>query len=130
MKDAPDDTHQPSEPAGHNTAAESPARDDPKPPSPSTAVEDTVPPEVVITGTGHQTPEPHVLTRHTSQAETSLPEKFEFEFPSLEKLTADELHAGYLNRLTTSRNLELKLVNMMKKKYEVSSLLAFPYTLI
>jgi hypothetical protein len=125
MKDASEDIHKPSEPAGHDTAAESPARDDPKPPSPSPAGEDTTLPEVAITGTGQRTPEPYVLSRHSGKAEASL-DRIEFELPVLEKLTADELHAGFLNRLNSSRNMELKLVNLMKKKYEVICLLAFP----
>ena len=126
MKDAPDDTYQPSEPAGHDTAAESPARDDPKPPSPSMADEDTALPDVAITGAGHQTPEPRVLSRHSGKAETSSIEEFHFESPVLEKFTADELHAGFLNRLESSRKMELKLVSLMKKKYEVIFLPAFP----
>jgi hypothetical protein len=127
-RNAPEDVPQPSEPADPDMAPEDPARDDPKPPSPSTAVEDTTLPDVIFTGMGHQSPEHHVLTRHSGKAETSSPEKLEFEFPVLEKLTANELHAGYLNRLTTSRNMELKLVGLMKKKYEVP-LLLFPCTL-
>jgi hypothetical protein len=125
-KDAPEDAHEPSEPAGHHTAAESPARDNSKPASPSMAVEDTAFPDVAITGTGHQTPEPRVLSRHSGKAETSSLEKFDFEHPVLEKFTVDELHAGFLNRLESSRNMELKLVSLMKKKYEVIFLSAFP----
>ena len=130
-KDAPEDSPQPSEPADDNMATpESPPKADPKPPSPSTASEDTAHLEVVVTGTGYHSPEPHVLTKHTSKAETCSPEKLDFEFPVLEKLTVDELHAGYLNRLSTSRNMELKLVGLMKKKYEVlffSCLSLYPY---
>ena len=103
---------------------ESPPQADPQPPSPPTAAED-----VLITVKGYQSPS-HVLTRHTGKAKASSPEKCDFEFPSLEKMTADDLHAGYVNRLTTSRNMELKLVGLMKKKYEVlllSCLALYPY---
>ena len=103
---------------------ESPPQAAPQPPSPPTAAED-----VLITVTGYQSPS-HVLTRHTDKAKASSPEKSDFEFPSSEKMTADDLHAGYLNRLNTSRNMELKLVGLMKKKYEVlllSCLALYPY---
>ena len=130
-KNASADAPQPSEPADDDMATpESPPKADPKPPSPSPAVEDTTHPEVVVTGTGYHSPEPHVLTKHTSKAETCSSEKLDFEFPMLEKLTADELHASYLNCLSTSRNMELKLVGLMKKKYEVllfSCLSLYPY---
>ena len=119
--DAPANAPQPSEPADDNMATpENPPHADPKPLSPSTATED-----ILITGAGYQSSEPHVLTRHTSKAKANSPEKLEFEFPVLEKMTADELHAGYLNRLFTSRNMELKLVGLMKKKYEVLLLSCF-----
>ena len=126
------DAPQPSEPADDDMATpKSPPKADPKPPSPSTTAEDTVHPDVLITGTGYQSPKPHVLTRHTDKAKANSPEELEFEFPVLEKLTADELHASYLNRLSTSRNMELKLVGLMKKKsMRYSSSLVFPYTLM
>ena len=93
-------------------------------PSSSPAAED-----VAIAGAGYHSPS-HVLTRHTGEAKESSPEKPEFAFPSLEKMTADDLHAGYLNRLNASRNMELKLVGLMKKKYEVLLLSCLPYTLM
>ena len=34
-------------------------------------------------------------------------------------LSASDIHAGYLNRLHTSHDLEAGLVNLMKERYEV-----------
>ena len=122
-EEAPANDPQPYEPANHNTVAPaSPPQADFQTPS-SPAAED-----VAITGAGYQSPS-HVLTRHTGEAKESSLEKPEFAFPSLEKMTVDDLHAGYLNRLNASRNMELELVGLMKKKYEVLLLSCFPYTL-
>ena len=120
-KETPADAPQPPEPVGYDMAIESPPEVDPQPPNPSAAE------DVVITEMGYQSPS-NVLTRHTAKAKANSPE--EFGFPVLEKMTADDLHAGYLNRLNTSRNMELKLVGLMKKKYVVLLLSFFPYTLM
>ena len=123
-EEIPADAPQPYEPADHDmTAPASPPQTDFQPPSSSAAE------EVAITGVGYQSPS-HVLTRHTGEAKESSPEKFDFAFPSLEKMSVDDLHAGYLNCLDASHNMERKLVGIMKKKYEVPLLSCFPYTLM
>ena len=73
---------------------------------------------VTLTGAGYQSPF-HILTRHSGEAKENSPEKIDFAFPSLEKMSTDDLHAGYLNRLSSSHNLERKLVGVMKSKFEV-----------
>ena len=78
---------------------------------------------VTLTGAGYQSPS-HALTRHSGEAKENSPERIDFEFPSLEKMSTADLHAGYLNRLSTSHNLERRLVGVMKSKFEV-----FPFML-
>ena len=73
---------------------------------------------VTLTGAGYQLPS-HILTRHSGEAKENSPEKIDFAFPSLEKMSTDDLHAGYLNRLSTSHNMERKLVGLMKSKFVV-----------
>ena len=84
---------------------------------------------VTLTGAGYQSPS-HVLTRHSGEAKENSPERIDFEFPSLEKMSTDDLHAGYLNRLNTSHNLERKLVGLMKSKFEVLLLLLSLYSYV
>ena len=60
-----------------------------------------------------------MLTRHSDEAKENSPEKVDFTFSSLEKMSTDDLHAGYLNRLSASHNLERKLVGVLKSKFEV-----------
>ena len=107
------------EPAGDDTAVpiipSQPALQTPKTPAAEGAI---------LTGAGYQTPS-HVLTRHSEEAKDKSPERIDFEFPSLEKMSTDDLHAGYLNRLNTSHNMERKLVGLMKSKFEVLPLLPF-----
>ena len=79
----------------------------------------------ILTGAGYQIPS-HVLTRHSGEAKEKSPERIDFDFPSLEKMSTDDLHAGYLNRLNTSHNMERKLVNLMKSKFEVLFSLPLP----
>lgn len=96
---------------------------------PVKATEET-PPEkndddIAIIGVGHKAPErSNVLTKHTAKEETPLLEKgkSKLELPIYEGLSAEELHAGYLSCLATSRDMEASLVSMMKKKYEVHSI--------
>ena len=78
---------------------------------------------------GYQSPT-HVLTKHTGEGKESSPEKFDITFPSWEKMSTDDLHADYLNRLNASQNLARKLVGLMKSKFEVPLLSCFPYTLM
>ena len=112
-EEAPADGPQPYEPADHDTVAPaSPPQADFQTPSSPAAK------NVTLTGAGYQSPS-HVLTRHSGEAKESSPEKVDFAFPSLEKMSTDDLHAGYLNRLSASHNMERKLVGLMKSKFEV-----------
>ena len=112
------------EPAGDNIAvpmiSPQPVLQTPKTP---TAKDD------ILTGAGYQTPS-HALTRHSGEVKEKSPERIDFEFPSLEKMSTDDLHAGYLNRLNTSHNMERKLVGLMKSKFEVLSFLTLSLTLM
>ena len=45
--------------------------------------------------------------------------KTKLELPNYEEFSIEELHAGYLARLSTSRDMEADKVNMMKRKYDV-----------
>ena len=122
---AHDDTPQPNEPVDVDIViTEASLEMDPKLPSPLPPTQE-VPAqeeEVTITGSAYAAPAPsNVLTKHIHKGETPSPEKDrnKLDLPNLEKLTADELHSGYLSRLAASRDMEAKLVDMMKKKYEV-----------
>lgn len=121
-QDAQDEPPQHTEPAGADaTTVEA------NPPSPQKTTEDNPhEDDITITGTGFTTPAPsNVLTKHTAKDETPLPEeKAKLDFPHYERLSAEELHAGYLSRLSASRDMEASLVGMMKKKYEVCSTLS------
>ena len=90
--------------------------------------------EVVITGSSYSIPEVAiVLAKLVAKDEIVLPEKgkAKLELPSYENMSADKLHAGYWDRLATSREMEVGLVSMIKNKYEVcSSLLCTPYILV
>ena len=113
---------------GEETPADDPqlhesAGDDPAapmiPPSPALQTPKTPIAEcVTLTGAGYCSPS-HVLTRHSEESKEKSPERIDFDFPSLEKMSTDDLHAGYLNRLNSSHNMERKLVGLMKSKFEV-----------
>ena len=119
-EEIPVDDSQLHEPAGDNTAAPI------IPPQPTLQTPKTPTAEcVTLTGAGYRSPS-HVLTRHSGAAKEDSPDRIDFEFPSLEKMSTDDLHAGYLNRLNTSHNMERKLVGLMKSKFEV---LLFPLSL-
>lgn len=107
---APDSSAPCAEPAAAEAATTTGAPLAPKPatgdtihlgPSSSTAGASTTP-EVIVTGTAFNPPARHVLAKHTGEAGSSAPAKFELELPSLENLSADELHAGYLSRLNSA----------------------------
>jgi hypothetical protein len=49
--------------------------------------------------------------------------KAKLELPMLEELSTVDIHELYLTRLSTSREMEANMVNMLKRKYEVNSLL-------
>lgn len=74
--------------------------------------------KVTITGASFKAPKPSTaLAKHA--------------LPSLEELSAADLHEAYLTRLSTSRDMEASMVNMLKRKYEVRkhlfSTLYIPY---
>ena len=48
--------------------------------------------------------------------------KWNVDLATYAALNAQDLHSGYLNRLYTSRDYEAGLVNMMKEKFEVTSM--------
>ena len=84
--------------------------------------------EVVITGTGHTEPSNHVaLSKHSAKEEFAAfgKGKWNADLTTYAALNAQDIHSGYLNRLYTSRDYEAGLVNMMKDKYEVTSICSF-----
>ena len=84
--------------------------------------------EVVITGIGRTEPSnPVVLSKHTAIEELAAmgKGKWNVDLATYASLNAQELHSGYLNRLYTSRDYEAGLVNMMKEKFEVTSMCFF-----
>ena len=128
-----EDVLEPASPVRANPPQNSPA-----PASPARTATPSQPvaassPDIQITGTGFTAPaEPIVLAKHTAKAEKLQQEKGKWstDLSNYAELSAQELYSGYLNRLHTSRDYELVLVNMMKDKYEVSylSLLCLLYT--
>ena len=88
--------------------------------------------EVVITGIGRTEPgNPVALSRHTAKEEFAAigKGKWNADLTTYAALNAQDLHSGYLNRLYTSRDYEAGLVNMMKEKYEVTSICLSAYVL-
>ena len=84
--------------------------------------------EVVITGTGHTEPSnPVALSKHSAKEEFAAfgKGKWNADLTAYAALNAQDIHSGYLNRLYTSRDYEAGLVNMMKDKYEVTSICSF-----
>ena len=84
--------------------------------------------EVVITGIGRTEPgNPVALSRHTGKEEFAAigKGKWNADLTTYAALNAQDLHSGYLNRLYTSRDYEAGLVNMMKEKFEVTSMYFF-----
>ncbi|KAE8807957.1 hypothetical protein D1007_15637 [Hordeum vulgare] len=102
-----------------DTAMETSPKANLNPPSPPRATKDAICDEegVEITGTSNTTLVFPVLAKHTTKSAT--PEvkkgKSKEELTNIEKLDFEEVHAGYLNRLSTSRDLEASLVNMVWK---------------
>ena len=89
---------------------------------------DTQEDEVVITGTGHTEPSnPVALSKHSAKEELAAfgKGKWNADLTTYAALNAQDIHSGYLNRLYTSRDYEAGLVNMMKDKYEVTSICSF-----
>jgi len=84
--------------------------------------------EVVITGTGHTEPSnPVALSKHSAKEELAAfgKGKWNADLTAYAALNAQDIHSGYLNRLYTNRAYEAGLVNMMKDKYEVTSICSF-----
>ena len=84
--------------------------------------------EVVITGTGHAEPSnPVALSKHSAKEEFAAFGKgtWNTDLTAYSALNAQDIHSGYLNRLYTSRDYEAGLVNMIKDKYEVTSICSF-----
>lgn len=77
--------------------------------------------EVTITGVAQSSGDIECVGQVHDQDEwvTSEKGKTKLDLPNLEDLSADELHQGYLTRLSTSRDMEASMVNMLKRKYEV-----------
>ena len=105
-----------------------------RPSSPMKATEDMVlsspqaDDDVGITGVSFKTPETlGVLTKLVSKDEPVASEKGKekLELPNFEDLSTADLHEAYLTRLSVSREMEVSLVNMLKKKYEVRNVPSF-----
>ncbi|KAE8786375.1 hypothetical protein D1007_39825 [Hordeum vulgare] len=97
--------------------------------SPHTATEDVPSPgrnedDITIIEAAYTAPKHSiVLTKLAAKNETSMLDKGKgkLELPGYVDFSAEELHAGFLSRLSTSWDMEAILVNMMKRKYEVYS---------
>ena len=84
--------------------------------------------DVGITGVSFKTLETSsVLTKLVSKDEPVASEKGKgkFELPNFEDLSAADLHEAYLTQLSVSQEMEVSLVNMLKKKYEVRNVPSF-----
>jgi hypothetical protein len=76
--------------------------------------------DVTVTGMGYTMPGAStVLTKHKEESPSLEKNKTKLDLQDYATFSASELHAGYLSRLHTSRDMEAGLVNLMKKKYEV-----------
>ena len=71
------------------------------------------------------------LSRHTAKEEIAAigKGKWNADLTTYATLNVQDLHSGYLKRLYTSRDYEAGLVNMMKDKYEVTSICLSAYVL-
>ena len=121
----------PPSPAAHPP---SPAANPPRParaatqPSNTDEIVDGKTDDVVITGFGHTFPgNPVALSKHSAKEEFAAVDKGKWntDLSSCAHLNAQELHSGYLNRMYTSRDYEAGLVNLMKERYEVTSIQTF-----
>ena len=108
-----------------------------KPPSPAKAADKPLSPaktaenntyDIMITGVGHATPgNPITLSKHNAKEEFAAMDKgkWKADLSSYAHLTAQEIHSGFLNRLYTSRDYEASFVNLMKERYEVTTIFLF-----
>ena len=99
-----------------------------KPPSPIKPVEETpshqTADDVIITGTSfREQRNPTILAKHSAKEEGLTPEKgkWKLDLESYAGFNASEIHAGYLSRLHTSRDMEAGPVNLMKERFEVNN---------
>ena len=96
----------------------------PKPPSSAKLAEETtlnkIAEDILITGTCYTEPgNPTVLAKHSTKEEPLAGSKLKLDLESYAGLGASDIHACYLHRLHTSRELEAGLVNLMRERYEV-----------
>jgi hypothetical protein len=112
-------------PKEHNVIMDSmdvdPARA--KPPSPIKPAEEKAD-DVIITRTRYVEPDnPTILAKHSTKEEFSAADKgkWKLDLEGYAQFNAQELHAGYLNRLHTSCDFEAGLVNLMKERFEVNT---------
>ena len=78
--------------------------------------------DVLITSTCYTEPgNPTILAKHNAKEELPAADrsKMNLYLQNYADFSAGELHAGYLSRLHTSRDMEASLVNMMRRNYEV-----------
>ena len=102
-----------------------------KPPSPAQPAQDTK--DVMVTGTAYTAPRNStVLSKHSAKEKISAIDKgkWKLDLENYTQFNAHEIHAGYLNRLHTSRDFEAGLVNLMKERFEVSTNKNFLYKYI
>ena len=119
--------HRPTSPVRTGEKPVSPAKDTDKPPTPARAA-DEQDDDVMITGTGHSTPgNPVALSKHTAKDDLSTigKDKWNADLSSFANLNVQDIHSGFLNRLYTSRDYEASLVNLMKERYEVTTIFLF-----
>lgn len=79
-------------------------------------------PEVTNTGEGLGAPDTSGTLAKIPAKDGPVPlnkGKAKLEFPNLECMNVEELHQGFLTRLSKSRDSEISMINMLKKKYEV-----------
>ncbi|KAE8767997.1 hypothetical protein D1007_60574 [Hordeum vulgare] len=120
MDGIPDVPVDPAE--AYNAAMEASQRKNLNPSNPLKTTKDAMIEEedVVITRMGHSTPIFNVLAKHTVKDVSTEIEKgkAKLDLFNIEKLNFEELHPGYLSRISMSRGMEAGLVNMMKIRYD------------
>ena len=125
--DATSHADRPTSPVRTDDKPVSPVKDTDKLPTPVKAADDKDD-DIMITGTGHTTPgNPVALSKHTAKDELSAigKGKWNADLSSYAHLNAQDIHSGFLNRLYTSRDYEASLVNLMKERYEVTTIFLF-----
>ena len=86
--------------------------------------------DVMITSTGFKEPgKPTILDKHSAKEEYIGKRKVRFDVANYSQLSISEVFSGYLNRVHTSRDLEVDMVKQMHKKYEVwtPALMSYAY---